>query len=227
MDIYLREKSGSKTRFTFPSLPENIQVGRSTNYQSFKTVAPASIKLPRGIAPTEVSWKGNFFGQAKRYEPIVQHWTPPESCIEQLSKWQEQGTILNLIITDTKINIDVTIGTFDYAPFGAFGSYEYSIALSQYRQIAVHTADEKQLEPLQKVVETRPNASTPSNNRTHTVVYGDTLWGLAVTYYGNGLEWQKLYNANKDVMDQAARQHGYPNCNNGNYIWVGTVLVIP
>lgn len=227
MDIYLREKNGAKTRFTFPSLPENIQVGRSTNYQSFKTLSPGSLKIPRGMSPSEVSWKGNFFGYGKRNEPIVQHWTAPEDCIDQLSKWQEQGIILNLIITDTKINMDVTIGTFDYAPFGAFGSYEYSISLSQYRQMVVYTAEEKQLEAFKDVKETRPSASSPVNNRTHTVVYGDTLWGLAIQYYGNGLEWQKLYNANRDVMDQEAQKRGYPNCNNGNYIWVGTVLVIP
>ena len=110
--------------------------------------------------------------------------------------------------------------------------YELGEAMTM-EEIEEKEAEEKrealkqQLEAFKDVKETRPSASSPVNNRTHTVVYGDTLWGLAIQYYGNGLEWQKLYNANRDVMDQEAQKRGYPNCNNGNYIWVGTVLVIP
>lgn len=39
-----------------------------------------------------------------------------------------------------------------------------------------------------------------SEKRYHIVKPGDTLWGLAVKYYGNGCLWPKIYNANKDQI---------------------------
>jgi LysM repeat protein len=31
---------------------------------------------------------------------------------------------------------------------------------------------------------------------TYTVVAGDTLWGIAVNFYGDGMRWSEIYNAN-------------------------------
>jgi nucleoid-associated protein YgaU len=40
----------------------------------------------------------------------------------------------------------------------------------------------------------------PSAARTHTVVKGDTLSKLAKQYYGNAGQWKRIYEANKDVI---------------------------
>lgn len=39
-----------------------------------------------------------------------------------------------------------------------------------------------------------PPAAAP---RTHTVVKGDTLWGIAQRYYGNGTLWPRIFDANR------------------------------
>lgn len=39
------------------------------------------------------------------------------------------------------------------------------------------------------------------DERTHTVETGDTLWGIARKYYGNGLEYEKIWENNKDLID--------------------------
>ncbi len=64
------------------------------------------------------------------------------------------------------------------------------------------------------VVTERP-ADTAPKVKTHTVVYGDTLWGMAKKYYGNGMLYTKIYDANRDITD------------NPNHIWVGQVYKIP
>lgn len=43
----------------------------------------------------------------------------------------------------------------------------------------------------------KPAAAAP---RTHTVVSGDTLWGIAQKYYGNGTQWPKIFDANRDKI---------------------------
>lgn len=68
------------------------------------------------------------------------------------------------------------------------------------------------------VQNTRPTETSPAPKvtaKTHTVVSGDTLWGIAKKYYGNGALYNKLYDANKGVIK------------NPNLIYVGQVFTIP
>ena len=52
-----------------------------------------------------------------------------------------------------------------------------------------------------------------TDNKTHTVQSGDTLWGIAKKYYGNGAQYPKIASANSIA--------------NPNVISVGQVLSIP
>lgn len=51
--------------------------------------------------------------------------------------------------------------------------------------------------------------------RTHTVVKGDTLAGIARQYYGKSGQWQKIAEANKDILPDPTK------------LKLGTVLKIP
>lgn len=52
-------------------------------------------------------------------------------------------------------------------------------------------------------------------NQTYTVVSGDTLWGIATKYYGNGALWPTIWSANKGKVA------------NPNLIFPGQTLIIP
>lgn len=59
------------------------------------------------------------------------------------------------------------------------------------------------------------SADNKPTAKTYTVKSGDTLWGIAKTYYGDGSQYVKIYNANKSTMS------------NPNVLYVGQVLTIP
>jgi LysM domain len=44
-------------------------------------------------------------------------------------------------------------------------------------------------------------ATYPAGAKTHTIAAGNTLWGLAVQYYGNGYLWPQLWESNTWITD--------------------------
>jgi nucleoid-associated protein YgaU len=48
---------------------------------------------------------------------------------------------------------------------------------------------------------TAPGDSRGEAGRTYTVVSGDSLSKIAQRFYGNANEWRKIYDANRDTIE--------------------------
>ena len=112
MDIIL-VPAGNGQSFTFPALPEQVKVKYTAKYQGFDIISLGSVKVPKGTEVSEISWDGEFFGTSKMKESIVRQglWKEPVECLNILRGFSESGTVLNLIVTGTWINMDVTISS--------------------------------------------------------------------------------------------------------------------
>lgn len=93
-----------------------------------------------------------------------------------------------------------------------------TIKLKQYREYNTKTVKitikQERPKPVAVPVIKRPATTAPST-RTYTVVRGDCLWNIAKKYYGNGSQYTKIYNANRDKIK------------NPSLIYPGQVFVIP
>lgn len=69
--------------------------------------------------------------------------------------------------------------------------------------------------PVEKPAEPVPEEKPAVSPNTYEVVKGDCLWKIAQKFYGTGVEWSTIYEANKDTVK------------NPDEISVGQVLVIP
>ena len=87
---------------------------------------------------------------------------------------------------------------------------EYKAPGKRYVAVQTAAATVKQ-EDTSASAETNPAVT---ENKTHTVQSGDTLWGIAKKYYGNGSQYTKIAAAN-------------PGIKNPNLIYPGQVLTIP
>lgn len=76
--------------------------------------------------------------------------------------------------------------------------------------------------------EAAADGDVPLSGSTYYIVEtGDTLWELARRFYGDGTQCQRIYEANKETIEAAAKKHGKSNSREGHFIWKGTELLIP
>lgn len=149
----------------------------------------------------------------------------PDYYLTLLERAKTQRTTTQFIMTrttpagqllfDTNIKVSVEDYTIEEnATNGLDVSVE--VKLKQYRnystkKINIKNASGKKTAAVQK---TRP-ATTAPKAKTYTVKKGDTLWGIAKKYYGNGAKYTQIYNVNKGKIK------------NPNLIYVGQVFTIP
>lgn len=90
-----------------------------------------------------------------------------------------------------------------------------SIKLKQYRHFGTKVV--KVSKNSASVSETRKttNSPAPKQNTTYKVKSGDCLWNIAKSIYGDGSQYKKIYEANKDKIT------------NPNLIYPDQVLTIP
>ena len=153
----------------------------------------------------------------------------PKECVKLLTEYMEKETVLNLIITETWINVDVTISSFQPVSYGAYGNIKYSITLALKRDLKIYTTNELKISAYVKKTKPRNDsgAAPSKSGSSYTVVSGDTLWGIAAKKLGSGAKWTKIYNANSSTIEQWAKKHGKSSSDHGHWIYPGEVLTIP
>lgn len=222
---------GEGSKFTFPALPEKMQGKYGAKYQSFDIISQGTVKIPKGTDVAEFTWDGVFFGKSKKNEPIVKKnsWKAPNACVKILNDFMKNETVLNLIVTETWINVDVTISSFQPRPVGAYGNVEYSITFVQKKPLKIYTTNELQIAKFEKKTKPRNDSGdfSEKSTDTYTVVSGDTLWGIAAKKLGSGSRWTSLYDANSGTIEEEAKKHGKASSDHGHWIWPGEVLTIP
>ena len=236
MDIQLFAVGDKKNdNFTFPSLPESISISYGAKYQSYDIISKGTVKVPKGTEPVSISWDGVFFGPSKKKEPIVKAgcYKPPNDCVKKLKSWMNNRTVLNLVVTDTWLNIDAEIASIQCEPFGAFGNVNYTINFTKYKNLTIKTVKEskknnkKSKSKKKKKTKSRNTAKKNTKDNTYTVQDKDTLWSIAQRKLGSALKWIDIYNANSKIIESTAKKHGFKSSDRGHWIFPGTKLVLP
>lgn len=116
------------------------------------------------------------------------------------------GTEVKVSLEDYNIKEDAKQG-FDVV---------VSVKLKQYKDygtkiVKVITNDTATVETQRETI----NSPEPTQATTYTIKNGDTLWGIAKAFYGDGSKYMAIYEANKDKIANPA------------LIFVGQVLTIP
>lgn len=227
IDIYLREKRGDR-EIRFPIIPEEIafKSGDAMGI-TYEILGVGEVVIPTGTQLDNFSWKSEFPGKYEKVQSMWRGaWAEPSTYDATLRDWLKNGTVLNLLVTGYPINTDVYIKEYHSSAAGAFGDIYYEIGLVEARSIVVTTTEEGG-EPDSDPAQDAWNELFKDMYDTYVVVEGDTLWGLAERFYGNGIHWRVIYEANEKVIESEAKRRGMDSSYEGLFIFPGTTFRIP
>lgn len=158
----------------------------------------ANMKGERGLKNVKLS---SFFPSAK--SPFYKYADrEPGKYISMLEEWKTAKAVVRLIITDMKINLAMLIDELAYSMREGDDDIYYTITLSEYRTLNVPAVQSSTRVRSNGLLE-RP---APASAKTHTVVSGDTLWGIAKQNYGSGSSYPKIYGANSGIIEASAKK---------------------
>ena len=212
-------KYGGK-KYKLPVNPEEIKRSRELNIENYQVLGTGQVSVPSYYNLEEFSFEAEFPSQDYHYMNSGAR-ADADYYEKMFRKAQKNMKPVRFIasndITDD-ISVMVLVKSVEAVEkAGEEGDKYLSIKLQEYkapgkRYVAVQTvaATVKQ-EDTAAAAEINPAVT---ENKTHTVQSGDTLWGIAKKYYGNGSQYTKIASANPDIK-------------NPNLIYPGQVLSIP
>lgn len=132
----------------------------------------------------------------------------PEGWVTWLEEQVQQKSRLRYIVSGTSINVPVYLTSVTYGERDGTGDLYADLTLREYRALrAVET------QATATAATTAREAGEQTAETTYVVASGDTLWGIARKFYGDGSLCYKLA--------------AYNGIANANLIYVGQVIRIP
>lgn len=219
-DIYIRERNGER-EIRIPWIPEEI------NYESggtlsitYNVMKKGEVVVPIGIGLSKIRWESQFPGEARNDTSMMRgEWKEPAYYHNIIEDWRKNQTPLNVMVTGYPINKDVFVEDYKFNASGGFGDIEYEINLMEDKDIVI------KYEKIENDNTTDPQRPA-QDVTTYTIKKGDTLWSIAQRFLGSGAKWETIYEANKDIIEKAAKAHGRSSSNRGWWIYPGVSIKI-
>jgi LysM repeat protein len=231
-------KDGSDV-LTFPITPSELKISVGSKNKVITLINEGEINILKSPSLTEVEFDARF---PMRKYPYAREFVEFEIYWNKFKELKENKKSFRFIVARTTPSGSRTWDTNLLMALEDMSVKEsadegddviISFTLKQYKEYGVRTIKLPAKEPVPQPKPTtstsdkpRPDEST-KESKTHTVRSGDCLWNIAKKYYGNGAKWKVIYDANKAVIEEAAKRHGKASSSNGHWIYSGTKLIIP
>lgn len=214
MEFWLKNSNSDK--IMLPVNPESFAFTEKHNNTSVNVNSIGEVNL-LGKRDLKTGTISSHFPKRDRNYANNSGRQAPYTYINKLLSWKSSGKPVQLIITGTKINFQVTIETLKYGEQDGTGDVYYDLTLKEYRAVEIKKTKLKKTKK-KKTTKKKSKPKRPAakkKTKTYIVKSGDCLWNIAKRFYGNGAQYTKIYNANRGKIK------------NPNLIYPGQVLTIP
>lgn len=223
VDIYAKEKGGNR-EIRFPILPERIvYTDGDAEFVTYDIMNRGEVAIPTGEGLAAISWESEFLGEGRQNDPRIRgSWRAPKYYHDILKDWKAKKKTITIIVPGYPFNFDAYVSTYSAEAYGPCGDMAYKIEFKEARDITIKTTKAS-------TASSGSTKRTSTESTTYTIKSGDSLWAIAQKsqIYGDGTQWQKIYNANKDIIESTAKKYGKSSSNNGWWIYPGVTLTIP
>ncbi len=211
-------KYGSK-KYKLPVNPEEIKRGRKLNIERYQVLAGGEVSIPSYCALEEYSFEAEF--PSKEYHYMEPGAKADADYYEKMFKKAQKNKKPIRFIASNEITDDISVKVLVESveaveKAGEEGDKYLTLKLLEYKGAAKrYVAVQTPAGPVKQEVQTAaPENPAVTENKTYTVVKGDTLWAIAKKFYGDGNQYPKIASANASIK-------------NPNLIYAGQVLSIP
>lgn len=229
-------KDGS-TVLTFPITPSELSIKVGSNNQVVSLINEGDINILKSPSLIEVEFEARFPMRKYPYSRIVSSF---QSYYDTFKSLKENKKSFRFIVARTTpsgkrtwdTNLLVALEEFEFLEDANEGDdVLVTFKLKQFKEYGVKKLDLNKYGIKKTTTSTSTTTRTTSNEtskyQSYTVKKGDTLWAIAKKYYGNGVQYSKIYNANKNIIENTAKKYGKKSSSNGHWIYPGTKLTIP
>lgn len=212
-------KYGSK-KYKLPVNPEEIKRSREMQIEAYQVLGSGQVSIPAYYELETFSFEAEFPSQRYHYIQTNGNFHDADYYEKMFRKAQKNMMPIRFIasngITDD-ISVKVLVKSVESVEkAGEEGDKYINLTLTEYkapgkRYVAIPTATVTVKQEETPTAQTNPAVT---ENKTYTVKKGDTLWGIAKTFYGSGAQYPKIVSSNSGIS-------------NPNLIYPGQVLSIP
>lgn len=219
--FWLKFNNGAEV-FWFPVNPDGISVSSPFGYEDIELSNLGEYTISSNSRLKEYSMSSLFPKQYNASYCEYSNLKDPWECVKLIEKWQRSGKPVRFIVTNTPINIAVTIRSFDYEERGGEpGDIYFTLDLKEYVFITVAKKGDNATSgsgsaTTPKLQTSAQRPTTREVPKSYTVKAGDSLFKIAANVYGKGDDWRKIYDKNAKAIGP-----------NPNAIKPGIKLVIP
>lgn len=178
-----------RERLTFAVNPKSITVSRPRATREFTTIDGEVVHASRGRGLMTVALATFLPGPDSRFYRGVH----PLSALAMLKRWQDSQRPVRLIISDTDINDAFLLTELRQTIAEGDQDIQISLSLREYKFV---TLEGRQGALPASGSGLAPRADTRQVPKTHTVQKGETLWGIATKYFGDGTRWREIADKN-------------------------------
>ncbi len=212
------------TTYRLPTNPEEIEISSAQAIDKYEVLKLGQIAIPTYTELTQYSFECEFPLESYSYVEVKEKFENADYYIKLFTAWRNKLLPVRFLAGRVKENDELyedgisTLVLIEELSIkekaGEEGDKYISFKLLEYKEFSKIPVTEIEERTGNKTKKTA-GEKNPKNTGFYIVQAGDCLWAIAKKYYGNGANYTKIFNANKDKIK------------NPSLIYPGQKLVIP